>query len=67
MQRRKFLQTGGYLAVGTLLPAKAGGCSKKKTVDKIGLQLYTLRDAMQRDDADTLRHFGKLDCGRLGQ
>lgn len=55
MQRRKFLQTTSYLAVGTLLPTKAAGCSKKKSLENIGLQLYSVRDAMQRDDAATLR------------
>lgn len=60
MQRRKFLQTSSYLAVGTLLPAKAGGCSKKKSLENIGLQLYTIRDAMQRDDVETLRRVAAI-------
>lgn len=55
MQRRTFLQTSGYLAVGTLLPMRAAGCDKKQSLESIGLQLYTVRDAMQRDAADTLR------------
>lgn len=60
MQRRKFLQTTSYLAVGTLLPAKAAGCSKKQHLDNIGLQLYTIRDAMQRDDNETLRRVAAI-------
>nr|WP_026211412.1 sugar phosphate isomerase/epimerase [Lewinella cohaerens] len=60
MQRRKFLQTTSYLAVGTLLPAKAVGCSKKESLENIGLQLYTIRDAMQRDDNETLRRVAAI-------
>lgn len=60
MQRRKFIQTTSYLAVGTLLPAKAAGCSKKQHLDNIGLQLYTIRDAMQRDDNETLRRVAAI-------
>ncbi len=60
MQRRTFLQTSGYLAVGTLLPMRAAGCEKKQTLETVGLQLYTVRDAMQRDAADTLRRVHEI-------
>lgn len=60
MQRRKFLQTSSYLAVGALLPAKAAGCNQKKQLDNIGLQLYTVRDAMQRDATETLRQVAEI-------
>lgn len=61
MQRRTFLQTSGYLAVGTLLPMRAvSGCEKKQSLETVGLQLYTVRDAMQRDAADTLRRVHEI-------
>ncbi len=55
MQRRKFLQTSSYLAVGALLPAKAAGCNNKQQLDAIGLQLYTIREEMQRDANEAIR------------
>lgn len=60
MQRRTFLQTSGYLAVGAVLPAKAAGCSRKKELENIGLQLYTIRDAMQRDAVEALRQVAEI-------
>lgn len=60
MNRRNFLQTSSYLAVGTLLPARASGCSKKQKLNQIGLQLYTVRDAMLRDNVETIRKVAAL-------
>lgn len=60
MQRRTFLQTSGYLAVGTLLPVRAGGCSKKNRLMDIGVQLYTVRDAMQRDADEAIRRVADI-------
>lgn len=60
MQRRKFLQTSSYLAVGALLPTKAAGCSRKNEIENIGLQLYTIRDAMQRDAVEALRQVAEI-------
>lgn len=60
MQRRTFLKNSSYLAAGALLPAKSGGCQRKEKLDDIGLQLYTIRDAMQRDTADTIRRVADM-------
>jgi sugar phosphate isomerase/epimerase len=60
MLRRNFLQTTGMLAVGTLLPTRASGCQKKNHLEQIGLQLYTLRDAMLRDADETLRQVAAI-------
>lgn len=61
MQRRKFIQTSSYLAVGALLPAKAaGGCSRKQQLENIGLQLYTIREEMQRDGQEALRRVAEI-------
>ncbi len=49
--RRSFLRTGATVSAGMLvLPALANF----KTAPYIGLQLYTVRDAMQQDPAGTL-------------
>jgi|APTNR8051073442_1049403.scaffolds.fasta_scaffold06837_3 sugar phosphate isomerase/epimerase len=56
MQRRKFLETSGWLALAALAPvAPAKGCEGRRRVTDIGIQVYTLRDAMQRDPEETLR------------
>jgi sugar phosphate isomerase/epimerase len=60
MKRRTFLQTSSYLAVGTLLPARVSGCSKKQKLNQIGLQLYTIRDAMQRDSVEAIRRIADI-------
>lgn len=60
MQRRKFLQTSSYLAVGALLPAKAAGCNSKQQIEAIGLQLYTVREEMQRDAPEAIRRVAEI-------
>ena len=60
MQRRTFLQTSGYLAMGALLTSAAKACDRKLEVETIGLQLYTVRDAMQRDPVETLRQVAAI-------
>lgn len=60
MQRRQFLQTSGYLAVGSMLATRPGGCNRPEELDAIGLQLYTIRDAMQRSPDDTLRRVAEI-------
>lgn len=60
MRRRTFLQTSGYLAVGALLPAKAAGCNRKQQLESIGLQLYTIREEMQRDSQEALRRVAAI-------
>ncbi|RME97137.1 MAG: sugar phosphate isomerase/epimerase [Bacteroidetes bacterium] len=60
MRRRTFLQTSGYLAVGSLLASRARGCDRPEKIDQVGLQLYTIRDAMQRDPDEALRQVAAL-------
>jgi len=54
MNRRTFLKTSAGATLGSLFvnsfPAHAGG----KSLQKIGLQLYTIRDLMKKDFAGTL-------------
>ncbi|CAN5453145.1 sugar phosphate isomerase/epimerase [soil metagenome] len=49
--RRSFLKASSLIAAGSLIKVPAFAYSKK---DLIGLQLYTGRDAMGKDPADTL-------------
>ena len=42
------------------MPTAGKGCNNKRTVDQIGLGLYTVRDAMQRDADETLRRIAEI-------
>ncbi len=59
MDRRRFLETGSYAALastgfGQLACARAGATGR---LDQIGVQLYTVRDAMaHQDEATTLEY-----------
>ncbi|MCB0635329.1 MAG: sugar phosphate isomerase/epimerase [Lewinella sp.] len=54
MHRRSFLQAAGILAVGTVAPLKTSGCGNHQRVKSIGIQLYTIRDIMNRDPDEGL-------------
>ncbi|HEX9580186.1 MAG TPA: sugar phosphate isomerase/epimerase [Gemmatimonadales bacterium] len=51
MDRRRFLAAGAGAALGTALPA---GSSRSDRLERIGLQLYTVRGEMERDLDGTL-------------
>lgn len=61
MNRRSFVHRAGILAASAALadlpfrPARAAGCSRPA-----GVQLYTVRDALQRDPLSTLAELGKI-------
>lgn len=55
--RRSFLKTTTVLSAGMLL-SRPGGCNAKKPL--IGLQLYTVRDAMAQDPAGTLAKVAQI-------
>lgn len=59
MDRRDFLHTAGFLALGTLVPALAANSCDRKMKD-IGVQLYTVRDAMGTDAAAALRQVADI-------
>lgn len=50
IDRREFIGTLGALAAGAVLPA----CRAPRRLDRIGLQLYTVRDRMKADVEGTL-------------
>ena len=51
MNRRTFLETAGTVAAATLLTSRLGWAAADHKIDKIGVQLYTVRDLM-KDDFD---------------
>jgi sugar phosphate isomerase/epimerase len=53
MKRRTFIQLGSAAYIGSLVPYSCLGSSTK--AGKMGLQLYTVRDAMQHDALGTLK------------
>lgn len=61
MQRRNFIQAAAWLAVGAAVaPMRAKGCQNGRDLDEIGLQLYTIRDAMQANAADALARVAQI-------
>lgn len=62
ISRRKFLQTTTVAAAGTyLLPA----CQISKSPKNVGLQLYTLRDAMAEDPVGVIKKVAEMGYTRL--
>jgi len=63
LNRRDFLKSSASAALGSLffghLQASASPL-KSKSIDKIGLQLYTMRDLMKQDFAGTLEKVAKI-------
>ncbi len=51
MNRRTFLETAGTVAAATLMSSRLGWAAADHKVDRIGVQLYTVRDLM-KDDFD---------------
>jgi hypothetical protein len=51
MNRRRFVQSAAALGAGTLLTSKLGWAAGDHKINKVGLQLYTVRDQM-KDDFD---------------
>lgn len=57
MNRRKFLAASGAVAVGTSI---GGVLAAEQKLDRIGIQLYTLRDQMAEDLPRTLDHVAAI-------
>lgn len=54
-KRRRFLKESGLLLATTLIPSTAFSYVMKTKKYKLGLQLYTIRDAMEKDPIGTLK------------
>jgi sugar phosphate isomerase/epimerase len=54
MNRRTFLETATAVTAGTLLATRLGWAAEEHRIDKVGLQLYTVRDQMKADFEGTI-------------
>lgn len=59
MERREFLGTASAVALGALLPPACRSARGAK-IDKIGIQLYTVRDQMKTDFEGTLARIAQI-------
>ncbi len=60
MNRRNFLQTAGTVTAATLLTSKMGWAAGDHKIDKVGLQLYTVRDLMKDDFDGTIAKVAQI-------
>jgi sugar phosphate isomerase/epimerase len=54
MNRRSFFESAAALAAGTLLTSKLGWAAGEHKIDKVGVQLYTVRSLMKTDFEGTI-------------
>jgi sugar phosphate isomerase/epimerase len=59
MERREFLGTASAIALGAVLPP-ACRTARGAKIEKIGIQLYTVRDQMKADFEGTLAHIAQI-------
>ena len=59
MKRREFLGTAGAITLGSMLPPACRPAHGAK-LEKIGIQLYTVRDQMKADFEGTLAHIAQI-------
>ncbi len=54
MNRRRFLETATTITAATLLTSRLGWAAGEHKIEKVGLQLYTVRDLMKTDFDGTI-------------
>ncbi|HEX6822860.1 MAG TPA: sugar phosphate isomerase/epimerase [Candidatus Sulfotelmatobacter sp.] len=54
MNRRKFLETAATISAATLFSSRFGWAAGEHKINKIGVQLYTVRDLMKEDFDGTI-------------
>src|SRR5882672_2861426 len=59
MNRRTFLETATTVTAATLLTSKLGWAAEHK-IDKVGVQLYTVRDLMKDDFDGTIAKVAQI-------
>jgi sugar phosphate isomerase/epimerase len=59
VNRRTFLQTAGTVAGATLFSSRLGWAAEHR-IDKVGVQLYTVRDLMKTDFDGTIAKVAKI-------
>jgi sugar phosphate isomerase/epimerase len=60
MNRRTFLETATTVTAATLLTSKLGWAAAEHKIDKVGVQLYTVRDLMKDDFDGTIAKVAKI-------
>ncbi|HTW32624.1 MAG TPA: sugar phosphate isomerase/epimerase [Candidatus Sulfotelmatobacter sp.] len=60
MNRRRFLETAATVTAATLLTSRLGWAAGDHRINKLGVQLYTVRDQMKADFDGTLAKVAKI-------
>lgn len=60
MNRRTFLETAATVTAATLLTSRLGWAAGAHKIEKVGLQLYTVRDLMKDDFDGTIAKVGQI-------
>lgn len=60
MNRRTFLETASALTAATLLTSRVGWAAGDHKIDRIGVQLYTVRDLMKDDFEGTIAKVAQI-------
>jgi len=60
MNRRTFLKTAGTVSAATLLTSRFGWAAAEHKIDKVGVQLYTVRDLMKSDFEGTIAKVAQI-------
>ena len=60
MNRRTFLETATTVTAATLLTSKMGWAADDHKIDKVGVQLYTVRDLMKDDFDGTIAKVAQI-------
>jgi len=60
MNRRNFLETATAVTAGALLTSRLGWAAGDHKIDKVGLQLYTVRDLMKSDFDGTIARVASI-------
>src|SRR5271156_2384569 len=60
INRRTFLGTAATVSAATLLTSKMGWAAGDHKIDKVGLQLYTVRDLMKTDFDATIAKVAQI-------
>src|SRR4051812_47647648 len=60
MNRRRFLETATTVSAATLLTSRLGWAASEHKIDKVGVQLYTVRDQMKADFDGTIAKVAQI-------
>ena len=60
MNRRNFLQTAATVGAATLFTSRFGWAAGEHKIDKVGVQLYTVRDLMKDDFEGTIAKVAQI-------